>query len=46
MEGEAELWDFLEKHLKSIYDGDPEGYRATTPRGALPSTSGSSPPTA
>ncbi|WP_038056206.1 nuclear transport factor 2 family protein [Thermus amyloliquefaciens] len=30
MEGEAELWDFLERHLRSIYEGDPEGYRATT----------------
>jgi len=30
VEGEAELWAFLEKHLRSIYDGDPEGYRATT----------------
>ncbi|TBH21464.1 nuclear transport factor 2 family protein [Thermus thermamylovorans] len=30
MEGEAELWSFLERHLRSIYEGDPEGYRATT----------------
>ncbi|MEN2982514.1 MAG: nuclear transport factor 2 family protein [Thermus sp.] len=30
MEGEAELWAFLEGHLKSIYEGDVEGYRATT----------------
>ncbi|WP_234553384.1 nuclear transport factor 2 family protein [Thermus caliditerrae] len=30
MEGEAELWSFLERHLRSIYEGDPEDYRATT----------------
>ncbi|AFV76307.1 nuclear transport factor 2 family protein [Thermus oshimai] len=30
MESEAELWAFLERHLRSIYEGDPEGYRATT----------------
>jgi hypothetical protein len=23
---EEALWAFLERHLKSIYDGDPEGY--------------------
>jgi len=30
MEGEAELWNFLERHLKSIYEGDWATYEATT----------------
>ena len=34
MEGEAELWNFLERHLRSIYEGDWATW-------SLPSTSGS-----
>ena len=30
MEGEAELWNFLERHLRSIYEGDWATYEATT----------------
>lgn len=30
MEGEAELWAFLERHLRSVYEGDWATYEATT----------------